>query len=669
MTRTVTYTSSLLLLLLLVGVQGDIYLHIPRGSNNRLAETTATRTNANRVFDSQNNNRGGYNVGDATQEKAGNDEGEQYRMKYFQSGSWKTKTNDAGKSFLSVEWTNQHGCGGNEDTNPQKQNCHLVLQYMCQDDVDSPTGTDDTLRNGVETNTQNYQPPNNLDETKSQKNNRKNNNVKSERVIQEPWEWYDSCYLRQRNKGLFTADQKLKNNKFGYSSATYTRQDNQGNRYGYECPEERDYYPYWHPTPWTDIAVLAENASMCRFYEQESFNSRSYHTCVESYSDGSRKHWSKWNNQQQCVENGGQWIAFHNYLEKAPAFTSEGECTRQTAWGYSYIWAVPFDAQDVTKKECLIKLDAPDCRAADFSRSNHLGNGVDGTALKYDWTLPYFPSGNAKRCVFRIRYNISTDDYDPYTTNSSHNRNEATKTMSPVEQDPYVDVGERSALRLNINTDQTGRTFQDRSHVFLLKPRPSGMDNDRIYNLNIRGKRGNIVQVYPAVEYDFHPNTLSLRPNDLVHIQWTGSNSHNNGGNGGDGQAGDEGQGKDGTDRNNMVQIEDLNNNYPVPFEQSTMWQNAEVKWIYHGKGSVSPKDLAVSMASSGYYVCTKASSCGGMSGEAADTKTLMNKLLNNAPASYEGAVLKFKAGTYHYMCSRNNNFTNRSQKGTIIVG
>ena len=25
--------------------------------------------------------------------------------------------------------------------------------------------------------------------------------------------------------------------------------------------------------------------------------------------------------------------------------------------------------------------------------------------------------------------------------------------------------------------------------------------------------------------------------------------------------------------------------------------------------------------------------------------------------------------GTYHYMCTRNNNFTNRSQKGKVIVG
>jgi len=34
-------------------VTGDLYLHNPRGSNDRLNENTATRTNANRLFDSQ----------------------------------------------------------------------------------------------------------------------------------------------------------------------------------------------------------------------------------------------------------------------------------------------------------------------------------------------------------------------------------------------------------------------------------------------------------------------------------------------------------------------------------------------------------------------------------------------------------------------------------------
>ena len=44
-------------------VRGDIYLHNPRGSNNRLDEQTHERANNNRMFDSENNARGAYNVG------------------------------------------------------------------------------------------------------------------------------------------------------------------------------------------------------------------------------------------------------------------------------------------------------------------------------------------------------------------------------------------------------------------------------------------------------------------------------------------------------------------------------------------------------------------------------------------------------------------------------
>ncbi len=61
----------------------------------------------------------------------------------------------------------------------------------------------------------------------------------------------------------------------------------------------------------------------------------------------------------------------------------------------------------------------------------------------------------------------------------------------------------------------------------------------------------------------------------MLHIQWTGSNTHNNGNPGGDGQTGDAGQGATGTDRNNFVQINNLNENYPVPFEISSIMKDA----------------------------------------------------------------------------------------------
>ena len=52
-----------LVLLCATLANGDIYLHNPRGSNNRLDETGRERDTDDRLFDSQNNERGGYNVG------------------------------------------------------------------------------------------------------------------------------------------------------------------------------------------------------------------------------------------------------------------------------------------------------------------------------------------------------------------------------------------------------------------------------------------------------------------------------------------------------------------------------------------------------------------------------------------------------------------------------
>jgi hypothetical protein len=59
---------------------------------------------------------------------------------YFQSGPSANMATGYGGTQLTIEWTNQHGCGGNEDTDPQKQNCNMVLQYMCEDAIENIPG-------------------------------------------------------------------------------------------------------------------------------------------------------------------------------------------------------------------------------------------------------------------------------------------------------------------------------------------------------------------------------------------------------------------------------------------------------------------------------------------------------------------------------------------------
>lgn len=129
-----------------------------------------------------------------------------------------------------------------------------------------------------------------------------------------------------------------------------------------------------------------------------------------------------------------------------------------------------------------------------FLRSNHLGDARNrGNPQRYKWEIPYFPSRQSQRCVLRVRYNTTTDDYHPWETDSRSNG----KQNSPIQNNPKVPTGlGHSPLRLAINTAQTGRVFQDRSHVFVLAPRPPSISpRGRVVNLNVRGKRCNIVQV------------------------------------------------------------------------------------------------------------------------------------------------------------------------------
>jgi len=591
-------------------VLADVYMHNPRGSNNRLNEANAERNNGNRLFDSQNNNRGGYNVGDRSTTAATDATNANSPMNTFNAETTTTQQYQMvyyEGSILQIEWTAQHGCGGSEGADPQIQNCNMVIQYAC--DIDSPTDPSLTvaLRDGTTTNQVNEDGTDNT------------------RGYHESARWYTECKNRQRNTGLFLADQNLQGN-----TAIYTRQNPNNNRRGLECPEERDYYPYWLPTIWRDVAYLTDRVDLCPWILENSQNTADKFKCYDPNSSGTII--SK-TTRDSCFDAGGQYLSFSHGIA------------------------------------------APVCQQAQWSRNNHLGNTRDGQMANYNWTLPAFSDlvaskvkvydNDYAKCVVRLRYNISTDDYDPWNTNATSNGN-----ASPVRDNPTVDIGsDLNALKIALNTDQTGRTFQDRSHIFYIRRRPASLPlATKVINLNVRGKRGNIVQTYPGVEYDFVPNRLHVTTSDAIHLQWTGSNTHNNNPNAenaGDGQGGDAGEGTGGTDRSNFVQLVSLSDNFPVALDKVSNNFFAQFKCFRLDGSAIGSNDgttnvdCAVWLATSGYF--RTGAAVRGATGGNDD----LNPTLNNAPPSLIGGVIlrPTQAGAFHYACTRNNSFSNRSQR------
>eukprot|EP00178_Gracilaria_changii_P006087 TRINITY_DN2042_c0_g1_i3.p1 TRINITY_DN2042_c0_g1~~TRINITY_DN2042_c0_g1_i3.p1 ORF type:complete len:657 (-),score=91.08 TRINITY_DN2042_c0_g1_i3:83-2053(-) len=604
--------SILLVLLTLLGLAwGDMYLHNPRGSNNRVNEANTNRNNANRLMDTQNNGKGGYCLGP--------------RMQFY-----------AG-SQLTIEWTNQHGCG-----NP-KLYCNIVIQYMCGRDSDSPLAR---IRDGADTD----RIPNDVAGAMQT-----NANGDLQFGMHESLQYYQNCATRSRNFGLWISDRENEGGLGpGRRAARFTRQNNNGNRNGLECAEERDYYPYWHPTPWRDIAVLAQSNGDCGTYTSESQNNNDKCHCVDST-----------NPQQEFDAN--------NQLE---CETSVADGTEPNA-----VW----------RCEGSFGIGAPFCDKAAWSRDNHLGNGMTGFTNNYNWTLPMsvnvasdpvadpwnfdtncVADGNNDPCVcvLRIRYNISTTDLnvrgDQFENLPSiGNGNDPDVTLDSRFNAPFLifeddQITEQDGLphELALDTSQFGRTFQDRSHTFNIISRSSANvanDQSLIYNLNVRGKRGNIVQTYPATEYDFVPQQLNVRVGDYIHFQWTGCDTN---------PAGNAGEGTAQTDRSNIVQLENFGANIP-----------ARDSWLSGDRPLFRDRETRMRAA----YLDQDLSTClnreellqqnnGNNNEVEQDVQNCMK--LNAAPTPYfnVGVVQMNTVNDFHFMSSRNNNFSNRGQKGTISV-
>ena len=108
---------------------------------------------------------------------------------------YKKTGNQMHSSFLDIEWTNQHACGGTG--NQPNMFCQVVIQYMCRPES---TEEKDSMRDGVSRNRQDYEKPRD-NERQQEFENRKRNKVRDDRALHESFEWYDKCIERRRNQG------------------------------------------------------------------------------------------------------------------------------------------------------------------------------------------------------------------------------------------------------------------------------------------------------------------------------------------------------------------------------------------------------------------------------------------------------------------------------------
>ncbi|CBY24395.1 unnamed protein product [Oikopleura dioica] len=497
---------------------------------------------------------------------------------------------------------------------------------MCEDSSNTK------IKNGLNTNTPAYTRPGNDESAQQYRERRRRDTTDkdhAERGVHESWEYNDSCYKRDRNYGLFTGNEGRVR-----GGAIYTRQNPGGQRRGYECPEERDNYPYWHPTPWKDIAVLTSEPSKCAELLDENANRNMKYECVHKVDQNSTLGYK---NEADCTA-----------LAKDSAFEKD------LVWGVPYRTGAGRRAAPVEK--CVLLEGAPECKQAPWSRANHLGQTDDSDYFPtYKWELPDFHGlVESQECVLRIRYNVTTNDYlDDFASDTSKGY------FAGLESHDDPEVTYRGArLQLALDSAQTGRVFQDRTHVFQLKPRPASVPSDKtIKNLGVRGRRGNIVQAFPSVEYDFSPTILEMNSDDLVHIQWEGSNTNPN----------SDGEGRQGTDRSNIVPI--TVPGASIPADEIVEEPKLFADWIWSSVQSMkklnNTEELELQLASSGFYECFEEGDCDySLNGN----KDKLQDQLNNAPAYFAGNIVRMNPGKHQYLSTRNNNFSNRAQKGTIIV-
>jgi len=359
-------------------------------------------------------------------------------------------------------------------------------------------------------------------------------------------------------------------------------------------------------------------------------------------------------------------------------------------------------------------LPAPDCLLHPVSRDNHLGNAVSVTTsggkysmsadipnpASYSWTVP--DGLNGLTCVVRIRYNMSSADYPQSNWNnpnfvqavgetarekifwdSKYNcpTNTYTKALAntvasgipsycqnvindttgyvPVFERAYLNVSTQAGyplLAMAFQTDQVARTFEDRSYVLMFADY-AARNGRTIVNLNNRGRRGNIVQCYPAVENDFYPVTLTMGSNSLLHIQFCGSdfNPNNNP---------NDGEGWQYSTRFNMIALSKRMMNVPKMLKSGSYVLGDGLQDLAY-KLAFANQSNPVTLSNGTVVSCINFQ---GDNSNSANNNIQNCAKLNPSKAHIDYGVYSVAAGTYTYVSTRNNNFSNRSNKGILSV-
>jgi len=675
-------------------VVADVYMHNPPGSNDRnCGGTGENRDNGDRLFDSQNNDKGGYscprafpfpcykyegtdkaccnaqntvNRSKTMVDRFGNIVEEEITLAencttVFPATEQKTQYFYEG-SVLRIQWTNQHGFGQNSDLHS-----NVILQYACDEDLtdscgEIPVGQENAFPFGVMEGAEKTcymrdgAPINNVNNDNSDQGRRDGRATETIPFDEEDYngtnqyqddyrygrhetvEYYRQCLYRERNKGLFIADQNVVD-RYGSTATRQNPNGNRGdnNRDGYECPEESEYYPYWHWTPWRDIANIVDDDTYCWRTRFHSGNVRAKGrctgcaTCRTIVENENNNEIGQPNNEVACNALGGTWV---------------------------------YDPSH--------KLERPECIIGDYSRVNHLGSIQGGEMPHYDWTIPPPPNGaDSTRCVLRMRYNISTRDFNSKTwvdsnapgdflgDDSNDGEIASYRYLEDYDRNDEDGVLDGNRVAINVNSNQHGRVFQDRSYVFEIRKKPSEVGAKKITNVNVRGKRGNIVEVYPSVQYDFAPSKLTCNRGDYLHIQWTGSDYNPS-------RSGDEGKGgpedpqssdRLRSDRSNLVERKCQSCNTPIlSADDSSFFDDTNLA-LLAGLGQ------------------TECLSLSGLQNLTSDynkrQRHHMNcAKINTAHPYFDGGLHKCdqSIGDYFFMSTRNNHFGYRTQKLTVTV-